>query len=361
MKYSIQLALVGIATMMVFLATTPLFAGGTESGGGNGGGAWVCRDSNGGIRWAELVDLYEGRKEFDLRIEKYNRTPVEQQIDIIREKIRKGEPTAYALLDDYIQQVKGALKVMPDKQVGIVTLRDSLYRVYPKPEACPDGKVDYEQLANYTSYGTIIVDQEIWEKLSLTDRTALYIHEALYALLRDKKKATDSTEARRLTGYLFSWKHPVHYAGLLNSVLEYPSVSTLDPNTLPLESHEYQTANVAGDWILENPQDSTFTRISRLNERDFLVNDFCAIERGIKNCNPNAVMKVYSWNEDAKGYCLNYEVISLDGLELDDASPRGACRFFFFLEKKNPLTLRTNILGPYRNDRDWSFPRRKIQ
>ncbi|MBI4042792.1 MAG: hypothetical protein HY391_04880, partial [Deltaproteobacteria bacterium] len=61
--------MLGLSFLLVMGAEANLHA--DEGAVGNGGGAWVCRDWIGGkevIRWSVLVDLYEGREEFDLSI-----------------------------------------------------------------------------------------------------------------------------------------------------------------------------------------------------------------------------------------------------------------------------------------------------
>ena len=65
----IKIFLIAFAFLII-----PIFGFG-ESVVGNGGGAWVCQnnDTNQTIRWATLVDLYEGREEYKLNI------PVESQ------------------------------------------------------------------------------------------------------------------------------------------------------------------------------------------------------------------------------------------------------------------------------------------
>ncbi|MEK7692253.1 MAG: hypothetical protein AAB425_14650, partial [Bdellovibrionota bacterium] len=62
---------------ILFLTGVGLYTAGIDAASGaegheigNGGGAWVCKnaDLEGTVRWAQLVDLYEGRNEFELTI-----------------------------------------------------------------------------------------------------------------------------------------------------------------------------------------------------------------------------------------------------------------------------------------------------
>ena len=68
----------------------------------------------------------------------------------------------------------------------------------PSADGCP-----YEQLAVYTYGDNIVVQPDLLAKLTLTGRTAFYLHEALYALARKYSAAVDSLLVQELVAHLF--------------------------------------------------------------------------------------------------------------------------------------------------------------
>lgn len=191
------------------LFTFPVF---TYAGGsvGNGGGAWVCREENDSIRWTKFVDLYEAKTEFGLDIDLENPVPIDQQLDTIRAKVKKVNREFYRAFSKSLERVRLKMKITPDVDLEIID--DSLFRVKPALKTCSKGKLAYEQLANYTAYGQILVNQEIYEKLTLTERAALEAHEAAYKLQRDRNGAKNSVTSRKLVGELFSSLKPSSYS-----------------------------------------------------------------------------------------------------------------------------------------------------
>jgi formylglycine-generating enzyme required for sulfatase activity len=177
-----------------------------EGGIGNGGGTWVCQnnDSLGTIRWAKLVDLYEGRTEFSRSIPEVKNLDSDQIVDQIM--VRRLFPISedlYKSINDELETVKSNL-VMVNADLQIVD--DALYRIRPMKTECLGGTISYVQLANYTDYGKILIQENLFQDphLSETDKAALMIHEAVYAFLRDRYSDKTSVRARKLVGLLFS-------------------------------------------------------------------------------------------------------------------------------------------------------------
>ncbi|MCO4755300.1 MAG: formylglycine-generating enzyme family protein, partial [Bacteriovoracaceae bacterium] len=90
--------------------------------------------------------------------------------------------------------------------VDLEVIEDSLYRVRPPVRACAKGDINYIQLANYTNYGAVLINQYLFNNPGLpeVDKAALIFHEVIYAYLRDRYADTDSVRTREIVGYIFS-------------------------------------------------------------------------------------------------------------------------------------------------------------
>jgi hypothetical protein len=172
------------------------FAGGDA---GNGGGAFVCRNTNNEILSAELVDFYEGKTEYHLSIKQTN-LEVESQLNKAVLKYISSVPVKASEILESIEQVQKIMHVVSNARLE--NTNDFNLRVSPK--SCLGGFVKFEQLANFTNDGQLMVDQEIYEALSNTDKAGLVLHEAAYLLARKWRDVVSSREARRLTAHLFS-------------------------------------------------------------------------------------------------------------------------------------------------------------
>jgi len=72
---------------------------------------------------------------------------------------------------------------------------------------CLGGKISYMQLVNFFDDPLyVLINKYLWEsrELNEVDKAALVFHEAIYYMLRVTKSATNSIEARKLVGYIFS-------------------------------------------------------------------------------------------------------------------------------------------------------------
>ncbi len=201
--------------VVLSIALISLISARAEAGAekGNGGGAFVCRAPNGAILSAELVDFVEGRAEYGLTIPKTN-SPVDDQINRALMRMLSGAPDLAGRLQESIENVRSIMNV--SDEIRLENTNDFNLRVVPRN--CAGGVTHFEQLANYTDDGRLVVDGEIHARLSTTDQAALIVHEAAYLLARDWHDAISSREARRLTAHLFSNKDPKQIAGTIYSM-----------------------------------------------------------------------------------------------------------------------------------------------
>ena len=120
---------------------------------GNGGGTWVCRETNGDIRWATLVDLFEAQNEFGLNLQAFNTT--DSVIDIVDQiRIRLfyiDKAYSEEITDDLVQEnyLKNSPPAVTYTQAKLKVIDDSLFHLEPEASDCKGGSINYEQLVNY--------------------------------------------------------------------------------------------------------------------------------------------------------------------------------------------------------------------
>lgn len=170
---------------------------------GNGGGVWTCRNDDDSIRWIQLVDFFEGEVEFGLKIyDQYAGMSKSEIINSILEFSGEIDPNFEGVLSRYLSIVEESLEF---KNSELEVIDDSLYRIRPSRMTCVSGNVNYEQLANYTTDGRILIsDLYDSDLLSETDKAGLLIHEAIYLFLRESRGETNSVNTRKVLAYLFS-------------------------------------------------------------------------------------------------------------------------------------------------------------
>ncbi len=168
----------------LFLAPLLGFAGGGQIG--NGGYALVCRDSDKKVVEAQTLDLFEGK-------ELWHKTYDTKGLRVF------SKLSAFPGFRD-------TLKELISDTDKIVKFVSSEFELLPTQDAFPvilKKGCQYEQLANYTDDGDLLVSSEIFDKLSKLDKLAFLIHESVYAIFR-QLGATDSRDARRLTAELLA-------------------------------------------------------------------------------------------------------------------------------------------------------------
>lgn len=181
--------------LVASFASSSAFAGGMEGGGGK---SVVCRNTDGTIRSAEVLDLYEGRTVYELPYQESPREWQEQVLEIFK---AASVPVSISLppsgIYDWYLNAIAHLVFLPDG-TSLKPIDDSFEVIVPR--GC-----SLEQAVNYQNDRRILVDGEVWRALSETQKAALLIHEAVYRVLRSHGE-TDSRRARHLTAHIVSGK-----------------------------------------------------------------------------------------------------------------------------------------------------------
>lgn len=201
------------ALSLTMLITTSLIPHLSHAGGagvvGNGGGAWACL-TDGKVK-VFLVDLFEGRTEYYLEIPDFSDL-AEVQLQEAMKRIQESNPKFHDLLLPYVGKVLRDWPAQGNSRLEIVG--DSNYTRIPGPQQCA-GPAFYVQIVNFTWDGRILIDYDYYSALSETDRAALFLHEAIYWLLRVEERATTSLRTKKLVAHVFSTLEPHTYKNLL--------------------------------------------------------------------------------------------------------------------------------------------------
>ena len=168
-------------------ATQKPVEGGVDGGGGK---SIVCRENDGSIKSAEVLDLYEGRVMYGLNI-KETSEPMEQQIE---KALNIIPPSSRPMIEIYTKLVLKKMKITP-AGTKLLPIDDSHEII--SPAGCQP-----EQAANYFSDKMILISGDIWNKLSETGKAALVLHEGVYAANR-VVGATNSRQSRHIVANLF--------------------------------------------------------------------------------------------------------------------------------------------------------------
>jgi len=173
----------------------------TKTGGVDGGGgkSVVCRNSDGSIKSAELLDLYEGRIFYKLNIPN---SGIDSFIlgQAKMETLAKGRSAQTAT--NFRSMFTGifARKNILPTGVGLNPTEDSDHIITPRPPCY------IEQLAIYKQ-DELFIDGDIWNALNETNKAALIVHETLYKFFRMFGE-TNSVRTRRHVAFVFSGIEP---------------------------------------------------------------------------------------------------------------------------------------------------------
>lgn len=183
------------------LFVTPCLAG---NGSGGGGYASTCRNPQGKIERAELLDLYEARTVYHRTLLTSSGDSLEDYKAALKNMYTlQGYPEAYEVeiaeksfrnFFDITEFTKPGEKVPEIKDLGEI----------PPPAGC-----QYEQVAAFGGKEKFLtlkwgkIDSEIWNALDSQNQAALIVHESHYSGYRYLEEKT-SQNARIAVGIIFS-------------------------------------------------------------------------------------------------------------------------------------------------------------
>ncbi len=194
--------------------------GGMDGGGGN---AVVCRNNEGRVTRAKLLDLFEGEALDDLVPQKFDENLsfediaklIAKNIDrggsgnshsgtsttssggvVIQRTVMIGPLLSSESTTDWVEFVLKNFKVLP-AEVGLEPILDSGHFIFPRD-------CQIEQVAVYKDDSNrIFFVNDIWMALDRIHKAALIVHEALYKNLRSPKEM-NSDRTRKVVAHAFS-------------------------------------------------------------------------------------------------------------------------------------------------------------
>lgn len=187
MKKSI-LAMAALAVMGINLESSW-----ASKGGGNGGVSVVCRNNQGNILKAELLDTFEMRNMYGLTQKTFSSEAEALKHVLDRLNINKNYKN---LFEEHYKRISSNTIILEE---GV--------QISPTEDAFPilkDKNCEFEQLAVYTEDDLLLVDPEIYKSLNGLNRIALKVHETVYFLSRMMKNDESSKISRKITSHLIS-------------------------------------------------------------------------------------------------------------------------------------------------------------
>lgn len=177
-------------------------------GPSDGGGAKgiVCRDS-GAVKSVELLDLWEAKTI-------YRRNPMANNSsvkDLVEAGLKRLEnvfskniagnwqPSSMLALET-IRFLDKTERVQWLRNVNLSLTVDSFEDASPREAGC-----QIEQLVIYKDKASsILVNADLVDKMDSINKAALYLHEALYRILREEHLEKTSLRARRVIGFIMA-------------------------------------------------------------------------------------------------------------------------------------------------------------
>lgn len=168
---------------------------------GNGGDAIVCRDAEGGITSAELLDFYEARLLRDVvpAFDAPAATPVEKALAAVS-RIERFDPKR---AKRYRAQVTSFLAESRIRDARLDDIPDSHHLAIP--HGCAIEQLCVQRTPYFPEDKRYIIDELLWKHLSAEDQAGLILHEVLYREALERGQA-DSIAARYFTATIASGK-----------------------------------------------------------------------------------------------------------------------------------------------------------
>lgn len=271
------------------LLTTSLLASGDR--GGNGGGLHSCPS----VGSYQLYDMYEGYTRYDVPRPSVKKT-IDGHIAHALKRIYKASPMFGVLVEKEIKYLReeGHLLLRPNIKLELINDANILV----VDEGCR-----YEQLANWDDVsGNVLVRKERFDKLDDLSKAALYLHEALYKVDRDRFFAQNSDGIRRTVAEALSDKSAMtNLKKWDDKVSSYVTVvSPGVPSEITLEK------------LSEN---GPLTLNVHLGDANFWTS---AISVEAEVSFPNAQMKIKELNLELSELSVNHEILKKKYNELNN-------------------------------------------
>ncbi len=208
--------------LTLFILTSGLAIAGST--GGHGGGAFVCKNTNGQVTRAVSYDLWRGENEKKFLINKINNLSAEEQVYraihksiIYSEKIKNQlEPIA----DEMVLKFRNELSLNA-KVRNLGRQNDFTPSEAPLQTFCPQStdNLTFETAALYNDeLEELKLSTELVKSFeSQTDLAGLILHEIIYKWMRNISKDVSANEVFDITSVLLSNEDDSKIAAILNN------------------------------------------------------------------------------------------------------------------------------------------------
>lgn len=171
---------------------------------GNGGGSWVCYNSNGDIKKMEFIDFFEATNQHGWKIRQYLGLNHNEILHNYLIRLQEIDRNLFIGLTPILSEFKNQMKVVSDAELNFVPDMNAIIR--PERSWCKKGQILPQTIANYTDENILYLDLDRFNNKNFTStmRAGLLLHEILYKYFRIKYQDQDSTRTRKLVGLIAS-------------------------------------------------------------------------------------------------------------------------------------------------------------
>lgn len=166
---------------------------------GNGGDAVVCRDANGKIKSAELLDFYEAQTSMsppiDIKLD--DRKPYKDNLAVLFDRIFKKDPAFFEKVYELANSFEA--DTFFKSSAELVDIPDSEHLSFRKGCKVEQVAIQQAPISSRMKYYTI--DKDIWDAMSTSHQAGLVLHEILYRI-HVAARGTNSIVPRYLTGVI---------------------------------------------------------------------------------------------------------------------------------------------------------------
>ena len=154
---------------------------------GNGGNAVVCRNTNGSIRSAELLDFYEARRMRGILPQLGSADlPVEVKLSIALSSFEKKSPFLAAYLNERASAFSNEALFLDG--AALEPIPDSHHLAHPV--GCDVEQLAIQRVPTFPEDKRYTVNNDIWMSLDNDSKAGLILHEVLYGMVLSLPNST---------------------------------------------------------------------------------------------------------------------------------------------------------------------------
>jgi hypothetical protein len=185
--------------LLCFLGLSPLVYAGNDTG--NGGNSVVCQNSDGTVRFAELLDLYEARVMHGILPDLGALSiPYQQKVEDALGRLERLSPLRVAKYRNWISEFERDSLLLPG--VTLIEVPDSDHVALPS--GCKRMQLIVQKAPQFPEDKRYTISKDIWDHLDNDSRAAAVLHEVVYREGFEENHHTNSVAARYFNSILLS-------------------------------------------------------------------------------------------------------------------------------------------------------------